>query len=1015
MDSGFFHRTTEEIMEEIWEKAASYVPEWRLDRENPDIGGALAMVYARIQSGIEEKYQQLPVKFGVDFFNCLNTSMRSSAPAKGYVVFGLADGSPEGTELAAGTALRTSQADDYGERIPVETTEDVCVIPNTLEYVAQYCGRKDFIGVCPGRGEGLLLFAEEGENLQEHCFYMGHPFLLSIQACGQVSLTFYRKKGEVLEEELLQALGDRRQAVFFYETEEGEIPFSRVHVARDRIILEKTTEMAAWEARERWGRNAFWLGCRIKRQENFSKLAFEELLLASECLPMAPDVIYGDGGEAGGERFFPFGERPAVYGQVYFASDEVLGKKEAEVELSFELEFVRVPVETMAEENEIRWKLVMAKEDVRPEQEYEISIGEVVWEYFNGYGWAGLFKSSEYGDCFCVEGGKYRQRKTVRFVCPHDIEPVLVNAREGYYIRARILKMNHAFKTRGFYHSPVISHVSLRYCYENGGLRPWYLCRKNNLEEEFFPSGRCMGEMKPFCPFFGMGDGADGMYLGFGGKPDPGPVRMLFHMEDDFGRKLPALSWEYYGEGGWKELHPADETENFSRTGTVTFSGCPDGRPLRLFQRELYWIRIRDKEEAYEKMEAHPRICRIYMNAARVLTVRTGIEERLTMERYESHMSFRLMNRNIHQLQVWVREDRPGGKEELSRLAETAGLRQVRDEDRRAREAWDEDRRVQQVRDEDGRVRETWVRWQETEQFLYHGPSGRCYHLDANEGILTFGGGRHGAVPAPGVPGGIRVIYSVGGGECCNLLPGQIDGLELSAGFINQVTNPLALSGGYGRENAREAIGRAGRAIRHRFQAATGEDYVSLALEITRDIEKAACFSGVDAEGHRLPGAVTLVLLRKGGFSGQGFSREAKQELYERMEEYLPAGMYGRETFFIREPLIVEIRLMVTAMVAGFEDLFPVRKRIRERLEEFLDPSGGNFNRKGWDIGTLPNRLQLETIIKGVEGIRELKSCVAFARLSSLPGKPEIDFDKGRDYPFVLPASGSHQIHVLVS
>ena len=53
MDSGFFHRTTEEIMEEIWEKAAAYVPEWRLDRENPDIGGALAMFYDRIQSCIE--------------------------------------------------------------------------------------------------------------------------------------------------------------------------------------------------------------------------------------------------------------------------------------------------------------------------------------------------------------------------------------------------------------------------------------------------------------------------------------------------------------------------------------------------------------------------------------------------------------------------------------------------------------------------------------------------------------------------------------------------------------------------------------------------------------------------------------------------------------------------------------------------------------------------------------------------------------------------------------------------
>ena len=84
MDVHLPGRTAKEWMEEIRERAAAYVPEWRLDRENPDIGVALAEVYARLHSGIEQKYRMLPEKFGTDFFNCLNTSMRPSAPAGGY-------------------------------------------------------------------------------------------------------------------------------------------------------------------------------------------------------------------------------------------------------------------------------------------------------------------------------------------------------------------------------------------------------------------------------------------------------------------------------------------------------------------------------------------------------------------------------------------------------------------------------------------------------------------------------------------------------------------------------------------------------------------------------------------------------------------------------------------------------------------------------------------------------------------------------------------------------------------
>ena len=96
------NRSEEEILSELREKAQSYTPEWRFDAKKPDIGGALAKVYAGMQNRLDRKYALLPEKFRIDYFNCLNTSMKSAAPAEGYVVFGLSGEDTDAAYLAAG-------------------------------------------------------------------------------------------------------------------------------------------------------------------------------------------------------------------------------------------------------------------------------------------------------------------------------------------------------------------------------------------------------------------------------------------------------------------------------------------------------------------------------------------------------------------------------------------------------------------------------------------------------------------------------------------------------------------------------------------------------------------------------------------------------------------------------------------------------------------------------------------------------------------------------------------------
>lgn len=988
--------TTEELLAQISKKAGAYVPEWRLDWENPDIGSALARVFAAMQEKTGEKYQKLPLKFRRDFFNCLNTSMNASSPAKGYVVFSMANDEVPGTDLPAGTALRTEVTDEQGERIPVETVEDVYVFPDTLDAIYTCSDEEDYIGDCGGE-EGkraFVLFGREGRNQQEHVFYIGHPVLFALKRYGRIRLTFYQKPGQRIAEELLAALADKRVAEFFYRSGGRECTFTRVYAREGRLELEKTSDMPAWEEEEFSGVTSFWLGCRVYQRKKLDGFSFEALFLSADCPEIKPESVYADGSEAPEGEYFPFGGQPSVYDEVYFASDEVLSKKGAWVELSFWQEFVQVSADAPGEESPVKWRLVMPKEDVRKEKEYEISIEEVNWEYFNGLGWTSLFSDHAYSDFFKDTRGRFRQHKSLGFICPEDIAPVLVNAKESYYIRARIRKMNHAFKVNAHYLTPVLSGTAMRYSYPPEAVSPLWFYGKNNGEETLFSANACMGAMKPFGPVFGTGDRTDTLYLGFRRKPQHGPWRMLFVTGGDVQKKLPPLTWEYYRAGLWKNLHPADETENFARSGAVTFPGIPDAEALPRFGRKLYWIRVRDKEGAYgRKGFFHPEIAGIWVNTARVRTVKSGLEERFTMERYQKNARFSLMEGNIHRLEVWILENavRRTEREELSREG-----------------------RLEEVRDGDGMLRETWVRWLETDQFLYHLPTDRCYLLDANDGVITFGGGLHGAIPAPGVTGGIRVRYSTGGGKACNLPSGAVNGLERSAGFISQVTNPLPLFGGYDRETANEAEKRAGRALCHRFQAVTAEDYLALAREATRNIEKAACFSGMDAEGKKMPGTVTLVILKKDYRTGSRFFDEIRQEIQEKLKDSLPVEAVFGQNFFIREPLMARLEVMLTAQVKSFSEMFAVRRGIEKSLDDFLDPVYGNFDGQGWEIGTFPDQTQIETRIKGVPGLMLLKRCMVFACLENGPGKPRVDLGKLKEFPFVLPVGGSYEIHVSV-
>ena len=55
-------RTQKELCGRVEELAASYTPEWRFDRENPDVGSTLALIFAGQMADNIRRINQLPEK-----------------------------------------------------------------------------------------------------------------------------------------------------------------------------------------------------------------------------------------------------------------------------------------------------------------------------------------------------------------------------------------------------------------------------------------------------------------------------------------------------------------------------------------------------------------------------------------------------------------------------------------------------------------------------------------------------------------------------------------------------------------------------------------------------------------------------------------------------------------------------------------------------------------------------------------------------------------------------------------
>lgn len=982
----------------IKERADSYTPEWRFDVENPDIGSALAMVYAKMFAETVKRFSKVMAKNQIAFLNELDAQLLPAVPSNGYLQFSLVNEETDGVEVLRGTTVFANVNGIADGQVTFETQEDLFVTPAQMKDIYQVFDLEDKIVECYNSAKEswkpFSMFRMDGKNLQKHIFYFSQKTMLHVKEDVEIELFCFIQENLPLQKIYRNALADDQMAVFEYYSEKEWCSFAEIDVTETGLLLKKDRKQPAFVATEIEGIENYWIRCRVKQFAPFDKLSMKKMEILTRGTELTPDVIYSAQEECNRYRYLPFGERLELYQEVYFGSEEVLSKKGAEIVFCFNLAFRKVPLDTNNTEP-LQWEWIMKRSDFKIDQEFDVTIEEVVWEYYNGYGWTRLFEEDDNKQIFSVQNGIAKQYRKLIFVCPDDMEKTLVNANETYYIRARITKINNLYKMNGNYVIPLVENTSFQYTYKKMPQKTDQMIFQNNMDHQIvLPEDMRQTRWKPFYQTELEGLGT---YLGFVDPPIGSPLKMFLSIANDRDRAKQHLAWEYWNGGCWKSLNYIDETAQLSRSGLFTFTGNTDMARRRLFGKERFWIRVRDIENAYvdqKEVGRYPVIDAIEMNTTKIQNVDRREEEYFQMEIYQEEKHFSLLGKNIYEAVVYVDETGYLSQSEIQHLRKLQLLRMETDES--------------------GLEIRSWVKWNRVNDFSDSGPADRHFVIYETEGKLAFGDGKHGKIPYAANYENIYIQYRGGGGVYTNLPEGSIDKLENSIGYIDNVRNIGSTLGGEDTEKLQDAIERNAASIRHQHRAVSVRDYEELARSASREVQYAKCFSGFDDKGEKRDGAVTLVVLQRQYLSGRKYFHVLRDKILQYMKERISTPLLDNQRFFVIQPNFVEVKLFIELSVRDFNQVFEVKREILERFQKFFDPFSKEAEHLEHFIGQFPDNMQLQNVISGVQGVQFIQKIMMKVYDIDSEEKDEIDVEHIKRKCYLLPVNGKHEVVINV-
>jgi predicted phage baseplate assembly protein len=412
------------------------------------------------------------------------------------------------------------------------------------------------------------------------------------------------------------------------------------------------------------------------------------------------------------------------------------------------------------------------------------------------------------------------------------------------------------------------------------------------------------------------------------------------------------VSWEYLDAttDDWRPLAVlADGTRALTQTGTVQLRG-PAVHP-RDAASGRYWIRCRLASGAHD---CPPELALIAVNPVRVLdAVRRGPES-LGRTRGAAHEGLPLAERPV-----------VAGSTEL------------------------------EITRADGHVE---APWHEVAEWDRSGPADRHYRLDPLEGVIAFGDGATGRVPAAG--SSVTARYRVGGGSEGNLPAGR---LVTVPGTALAVVQPFPAIGGAPAEPFERAHARALARLQRPARGVTLADLEALAVATPgARIGRAVAVPGHHPAYGCIPadGVVTLIVLPACGdppMPSPGLLAAVRRHL-------CPTRILTCE-LHVTAPSYVPVSVTATLHVS--RGVGTTAAEAAAALARFLDPLRGGEDGRGWPFGRPVLDSEVMAVLGGLEGVRFVGGVGISGPADAVPRCGRLPL-----CPLELPDSGLHRITV---
>lgn len=972
--------TKREAIKKIADLAKAYTPEWRFREETPDIGSVIALIYADLLKESTDEVNKSLLRHHIHLLNCLEVEAKVAKPAQCYVTFEVVPTLNTGVMVKKGTSL--IGRNESGEEIPFVTCHSMYasnVKPTSMFITSK---QKDYIGKVykeksPLNQLNLALFDMQEENIQCHGFYFKHEFILDGMTEGECSVQIESDNQAVIHE-LLQANWCIRT-----DNKWEEVP---VTISNQKLVLKLKEGLIHKQIFNH--EEGYWFGVFIRGE--IPDISFKKLSLSVAHANCKADTICTqDKVCLENTVVYPFGTDLQLYGECYIRCDEAFAKKGADVTLSFVLaydvnenkgyEVVTKPI----------YKLIMRKQ--APKQEIipiDIRADEVVWEYLSEKGWVRLPVNAA---CENLFNGQLEGIQKINFRCPEDMAVGEVNAYEGRWIRLRLIRADHIYTVPSKTYVPKISEIQLHYSYENA-LAPKEIFIENNAVCQSV----ALNENKVLTAFDPLPFEGSSLFIGFDELPKASPMCLFFEIENKALYSLPSLRFEYSTlkneQINFEILKVSDGTCHLSQSGNVMLMIPSDFRKTKIFNEEKYWLRISEPDGKYEETPwLMPIIKGIYPNTVRVVN-ETQKKVYFYITETVGQKNVVLQDENIVSVEVYINE-KPTSQEGIEEVIENARYS------------------TQVEKDANGNLEELWVKWEQVERESDLESRRRCYYFNQITHEIIFPENIFIHIPVKLNYESIRVTYYLCEGTKANVERGTIDTLGQTVSFINRIYNPIEAFGSSDFESIEQALQRMAKYLLHRDKMVTTRDYEMVVSGYCSDIARVKCLPQINDWGNEETDAMTLAILLKDYDKGGHVFLGYKEDLERYILAHSDLKIRGMK-LYLREPLFIKLSVRIWVTTEDMEKAYEYQSTIKEAITRFIDPITGYFDGKGWDIGVLPQKRQLDAYLKALRlecVIHKIILTTAILKDNKWVQRELVDL---KDVCFGIAISGEHEILV---